>query len=242
MAISTASFRHPATGETISYVFHTPAGHFLEASITHLIRERSLRQEYFIPFINPQSVFIDVGSAYGSWSVAAALLGAKIYAIDPRRQVCEILADNLASNNVGPEQAIIINAAASDVVTEGGFELCHSGNSTTINEGQKHIECKSHEQVPTVTIDSIVAEYELQSVDFIKVDAEGVEMQVMRGAEETIKRFCPNMIVENHLSHNPTIMQDILDYVQEIQPNYGTILTGSFGWLAKARPHSIFLR
>lgn len=240
---STASFWHPATGEKVSYLFHTPAGHFLESSITHKIRERNLRQEYFFPFIDSQqSVFIDIGAAYGSWSIPAALLGAHVFAVDPRLDVCNILAGNFASNGISPEQAIIINAAASDVVSEAGFELCDSGNSTTINADQTHLSCRSHQLVPTVTIDSVVQDFGLERVDFIKVDAEGVEMQVMRGAENTIRDFMPNMIVENHLSHNATVMQQIIDFVQQIQPNYGQILTGTFGWLAQKRPHSIFLR
>ncbi len=42
------------------------------------------------------------------------------------------------------------------------------------------------------TLDS----FELKDVDFIKIDTEGYELYVVKGAEETIKRCKPTMIVE----------------------------------------------
>jgi FkbM family methyltransferase len=53
---------------------------------------------------------------------------------------------------------------------------------------------------PVVTIDYLVENEELPRVDFIKIDVEGVENEVIHGASETIRRFKPVMIVEKTLS------------------------------------------
>ena len=46
------------------------------------------------------------------------------------------------------------------------------------------------------TIDKIVQDLKIQSVDFIKCDAEGSELFVIQGAEETIKKFNPIIFAE----------------------------------------------
>ncbi len=47
-----------------------------------------------------------------------------------------------------------------------------------------------------VTLDSWVAQQGLNRVDFIKLDVEGAEYKVLRGGEETIKRFRPLIYME----------------------------------------------
>lgn len=54
------------------------------------------------------------------------------------------------------------------------------------------------EDVEISTLDAVVESLSLQSVDFIKIDTEGHELYVLRGAEETLKRFYPLVVAEYH--------------------------------------------
>jgi FkbM family methyltransferase len=56
-------------------------------------------------------------------------------------------------------------------------------------------------QVRTHTIDSFVKEIGLKQVDFIKMDIEGAEWKVLRGAEETLRRYRPRLAIA--LYHRP---------------------------------------
>ena len=47
--------------------------------------------------------------------------------------------------------------------------------------------------VEAKTIDSL----ELKNVDMIKIDAEGEEKNILKGAKETIKKFSPHIIVDS---------------------------------------------
>lgn len=51
-------------------------------------------------------------------------------------------------------------------------------------------------QVTVSTLDRVVAQSGLDRVDFIKIDVEGYEPAVLRGAEETIRRFRPVLLIE----------------------------------------------
>lgn len=50
--------------------------------------------------------------------------------------------------------------------------------------------------VPIITIDDYVAREGLERLDFVKIDVEGFEMKVLRGANDTIERFKPVLFIE----------------------------------------------
>jgi hypothetical protein len=52
------------------------------------------------------------------------------------------------------------------------------------------------EEVETTTVDRLVEECDLERVDAIKLDVEGVELLALRGACETIRSFKPTIIFE----------------------------------------------
>jgi Methyltransferase FkbM domain len=50
--------------------------------------------------------------------------------------------------------------------------------------------------VPLLTVDALG--YDRRSVDFIKIDVEGYEMEVIRGGTATIANSHPNLLIEVH--------------------------------------------
>lgn len=50
--------------------------------------------------------------------------------------------------------------------------------------------------VPVTTLDAMVEEANLARLDFVKIDVEGYEPAVLAGAERTIRRFRPAMLIE----------------------------------------------
>jgi len=60
-------------------------------------------------------------------------------------------------------------------------------------------------RVPVTTIDHIVAELQLASVDFIKMDIEGAEKNALRGGRATLAKFAPTMALSSeHLPDDAT--------------------------------------
>jgi FkbM family methyltransferase len=72
--------------------------------------------------------------------------------------------------------------------------------------------------VPLRSIDSLVNRREIGKIDFIKLDVEGAEMDCLRGARESIRRFKPKLAVS--LYHKPDDLFEILLYVRDNFPFY----------------------
>jgi len=126
-------------------------------------------------------VAIDVGAHIGLWSFNLAHEFGAVYAFEPVADHRECFEKNMAG--VGQHvhlkaMALGAEAGSISIATEAGS----SGNSTVSGPGS----------IPMVTLDSL----ELPDVDFIKIDCEGYEENVLRGGIETIKQYKPVIIVE----------------------------------------------
>ncbi|MBI4114839.1 MAG: FkbM family methyltransferase [Candidatus Niyogibacteria bacterium] len=119
--------------------------------------------------------FLDAGAHQGYYSLIAAKLGAKTYAIEPEPYNCEILRRNAQANNVGVE---ILPIALSN--KEGEMKLYKgkkSGHfSLTYNRGHGGI------MVKVKRLDAVGIK-----PDAVKIDVEGHEVEVLEGAAEALE-------------------------------------------------------
>lgn len=126
-------------------------------------------------------VAIDVGGHVGLWSFNLAHEFATVFAFEPVAEHRACFERNL--QGVGQHvhlKAMALGAEAGSIsmATEHGS----SGNSTVSGKGD----------IPMHTLDSL----ELRDVDFIKIDVEGLEAAVLKGAEQTLRQWKPVVIVE----------------------------------------------
>jgi FkbM family methyltransferase len=54
----------------------------------------------------------------------------------------------------------------------------------------------AQELVPMMTVDAVAASLGLDRLDFVKADIEGWELRMLRGAENTLRRFRPRLLLE----------------------------------------------
>lgn len=94
-----------------------------------------------------------------------------------------------------------------------GFGLAHLGAP-----GDRWDEV-AQELVALATLDALVAALGLDRVDCIKADVEGWELQVLRGARDTIQRFRPHLMLElteEHLARAGDRLDDIFAFLEEL--------------------------
>lgn len=133
---------------------------------------------------------VDVGAWYGPWSARLDKLAEQLVIIEPN----PVLARHLT---VRFPDARVIEAAASDGAGTAQLALPGGGRGA---EGVASVEHAGKDSIPVrrVTIDSL----DLTDVRFIKMDVEGHEMAALRGAEQTIRRCFPLILLEVEARHD----------------------------------------
>jgi FkbM family methyltransferase len=147
------------------------------------------------------ATFIDVGADLGYYSLKAApIVGAAghVIAIEPNFETLERLRVNLSASNANV--VAVAPAACSDAEGELELYVAPSGNAgetslSKVNASQEGAISRTF-KVRARPLDDIVRESGAVRVDAIKIDVEGAEYLVLKGAVQTLDRFHPMLLVE----------------------------------------------
>jgi len=171
-----------------------PDGTYYERNVEHWIR-RALNAV-------PDPVFYDVGANYGYYSLIAAPLAGAVYAFDPVSTTYTVLQRNIERNGLANLETLKL-AIGSKPETRRMTLYSSSGNNSLVlpAETWEHIETLGFEDVPVETLDGLVADERTRPPDLIKIDTEGGELDVLRGASRTLELHRPLVILE----HSETI-------------------------------------
>ncbi len=144
----------------------------------------------WIDSFEPNSVLLDVGAQIGRVSLyaAARFRGMlSVYAIDPDARVTARLARNVELNSLGSQVRVLLLAASdadgeAELVFDYGTQQGHLGSARQATDGAQTYSYV----VTTMTIDTMRARGLVRAPNYIKVDVDGDEVQVIRGALETL--------------------------------------------------------
>lgn len=165
-----------------------------------------------LPSWNRGGTFIDVGANIGDWSRVGAQVFQKVMAFEPNPKLVTKLRRELP-----PEVVTVLDCALSD---EPGFATLHipvrKGKPDTglASLDPNAIGTASHRtvQVRTTPLD----EFRLTYIDAIKIDVEGFEERVLRGAVRTIERNQPVLVVEIEDRFHPGENSRIFHFIEEM--------------------------
>jgi FkbM family methyltransferase len=155
--------------------------------------------ELWRTYLKPGMTVIDIGANVGVYTFSAAQkvgLQGKVIAIEPFQDCITCLEETVRINQL-PWVKIYAGAASN---YDGSARLSlHS--SSELNEviSDNLYEPSSNQTFPIncFTLDSLLEKENLTQVDWLKIDAEGHEMQVLLGAETLLTRFTPHILYEN---------------------------------------------
>lgn len=150
--------------------------------------------------VKKDDVIIDIGANIGYYSIYFSRLtgsNGKVYAFEPTKGFNDILVRNLKENaitNVTPFlQGFSDRKQTLEIKIDDSSATIHQ----PINEYVRYTE-----KIDLTTVDSFVAENNIDKIDFIKIDIDGHEPFVLEGAISSIKRFKPIIIMEvSHLHY-----------------------------------------
>ncbi len=156
---------------------------------------------YLMSVLQAGDTFIDIGGHFGFFSMLGRELVGKqgrVVTFEPMPRTRAMLETNLAEN-AGPAEQHIIPAAAGDAPGEiifKDFGLTGSAFATSKDVRTDEYACLGEVAVKLETIDRVSAELGLDRCALIKIDAENAELEVVKGALQTIKTLRPALIVE----------------------------------------------
>jgi len=175
--------------------------------------------DVFRQLVRPGMIVVEAGSNIGAHTVmlARACTPGRLIAFEPQQRAFQLLCANLTMNEIEnvaayPEAV----GAASGMVELPAVDYAIAGNFGSVSPRPAQSQGEAwHEgrMVRLRTIDSL----ELPACGLIKVDVEGWEAGVLRGAAATIARYRPILYVENDRAAQQAeliALIDALGYVQ----------------------------
>lgn len=169
--------------------------------------------------IKPGSTVIDVGANVGQMTLEAAELtgpSGKVIAIEPAPGNYRILQLHITGNQFTDRVSALQAACGSK---HGGEIILNIyGNETnSVGSGHNTVNLKNHEEgitplrVPLVSIDGLCQEKQIVP-QVIKIDVEGAELEVIRGAVQTLKAYQPEVQIGFH----PFAFKDVVQATREL--------------------------
>jgi FkbM family methyltransferase len=159
--------------------------------------------EAYSAWIRDGAVVLDVGANIGAHTLPLArLAGAsgKVFAFEPTIFAYEKLKKNISLNQQLAKRITCIQAMLTDSegLNEAPTRLYASWPLTQESELHRLHGGKLKEigTARVTTLDQLLDELEVGKIDFIKVDIDGYESRMFRGAENTLKRWKPIILME----------------------------------------------
>ena len=178
--------------------------------------------KYISMFPHKNRTFIDIGSHIGTTVMPFLKLYNNCIAYEPQPENNKFLSKNVSDNNMS-NRVIISNSCIGDKTSKGQM-IYHEGNNSGCYYFKESINITNITNVTNITnikINSIRLDDDpnvssRDNIDFIKIDTEGFELNVLKGAEQTIIRNKPlieievNGLSEKHYGINSEIIFNYL--------------------------------
>ncbi len=166
----------------------------------------------------------DVGANEGKYTklIHSVITNAEIYAFEPHYKTYKLLNENVkAIQNVKT-----FNIAVSDKISKlklfDYIEKDGSGHASLNSEifSTVHKASTISHEVEAKTIDVISEENKLKQIDFLKIDVEGHELEVLKGAKKMLSNKKISIIQFEFTQLNTTIKVFFKDFYELLSDNY----------------------
>ena len=172
--------------------------------------------KYAEKYLTDNSVILDIGANIGTWSIPLATKNRKIYSFEPLDSSFYALCGNIFINSkekiIHPYHTALID----DPNKKTKLFLPESINMGGCKLIDSEFDCT--ERYNLRTIDS----FKFEKINFIKLDVEGQELNVLKGGAETISKHRPVIFFEcwainsNHWKHIPNTHTELMEYIKSL--------------------------
>lgn len=147
--------------------------------------------------IGDSMIIVDIGANIGYYTLLfghAVGPSGRVFAVEPEPRNYDLLRANVRESLLNNITLLNYAVGSKDAVSK--LFVANQSNVHTLVKGQKP-ESK-YVKVQEKTLDSIVREVGASNVDLVRMDVEGYEVEILKGAAETLSRYKPIVIMEVH--------------------------------------------
>lgn len=156
--------------------------------------DQSVEFQQFLSHCHKGMLLFDIGASFGIFSLACADLGGRAVAVEPSSLATRILSAQVRLNGLR-DSVNVIAAAAGE--TEGTIRMLSSG---VFSDGYlRAVSRRSPRETKSVdvtTLDALCSKFGVPT--HVKIDVEGYEEPILRGARQLLSKCSPAIFLELH--------------------------------------------
>ena len=157
----------------------------------------------------PGDLFLDIGSHVGSWALPFALAGMRVMAFEPNPSIYDLLQQAATDNELSYEELQLVNAAVGEDFSTA--RLTAPGIDGGMASIVLNYNLPLSENVDVIPLDPLCL-----APSLMKVDVEGAELDVLRGAKKTIEDCEPVIFFECWEDERGQRIEELFGYVESI--------------------------
>jgi len=158
----------------------------------NIVSEVLISNVYNLGALQKGDIVVDIGAHIGTFSIAAAKVAKKVYAFEPSKENFTMLKENIAANKT--DNIIAFHVAVSG--TTGSRELFLHPNDPCMHSLYFKSETKS--EVSTISIEDIFKQNNIDHIDYLKLDCEGAEYEILFNCPKEILKKIYHIGAECH--------------------------------------------
>lgn len=188
---------------------------YIEHLIYYKLEAESKQKLYGL--VKNKSNILDVGVNIGETVLSFSRInpGGQIYGFEPVPFLFEKAIRNISLNQ--KSNINLFNLALSDQNGQLSFDMAKNLNSGSISMNKDLT--KGSMIVNAVTLDNFVQEHNITDIDLIKIDVEGFELNVLKGAQNVLRTAKPVLFVEvvdTYLKRQNVNASMLIRYLQDL--------------------------
>ena len=165
--------------------------------------------------INPGEIILDIGTAEGLLPISVIDKCEHIYMIEPSKLFCNCLNKTFSEYK---EKTTIFNVAVGN--SDGTINFDENSLDGMIS----NVNSATTQEIAIHKIDTLFNKN--QPITYLKADIEGFELEMLKGAEQTIKNNKPKIAITTyHTQNNP---KEIIDLIKSFVPEYNYYVKGIY--------------
>jgi FkbM family methyltransferase len=191
-------------GTRFIWPHHSPLKGLVMTAAELMLTEHPHQYLWGGTMIKQDDVVIDVGCCEGSFAAKAAEMGGRVVVVEPSKVMLGVIEKLFMLRGLGqPIYAPMALGASGETLIDFTDNITNPGASRIGQSADAEADKTANTYpVRLTTLDAMVDELKLTRLDFIKCDAEGYDLDVLRGAMKTVARFRPKLALCTYHKHD----------------------------------------